>query len=50
LSVKVSIEELKQAPLPSIILWDQNHFVVLYKIKKNQFYISDPAIELQNYG
>ena len=41
--VKISLEELKQAPLPCILHWNQNHFVVLYKVKKDKFYISDPA-------
>lgn len=38
---------IKDTPLPCIIHWNQNHFVVLYKIKKNRngilFYIADPA-------
>lgn len=29
--------------LPAILHWKQNHFVVLYKIKSNTFYIADPA-------
>lgn len=29
--------------LPCIIHWKQDHFVVLYKIKNGNFYISDPA-------
>ncbi|WP_136468526.1 peptidase domain-containing ABC transporter [Flagellimonas onchidii] len=43
LAVKITIEELKQAPLPCILHWNQNHFVILYKIRKNKFFISDPA-------
>jgi len=42
--VKISLEQLKkEAPLPCILHWNQNHFVVLYKVKNNKFYISDPA-------
>jgi len=42
--VKITLEMLKkEALLPCILHWNQNHFVVLYKIKKNKFYISDPA-------
>lgn len=33
-------EELK---LPAILYWTQNHFVVLYKVRRNKFYIADPA-------
>ena len=28
---------------PCILHWQQNHFVVLYKTKRNKFYIADPA-------
>lgn len=31
--VKVSFEELKTAPLPCIVHWNQQHFVVVYDIK-----------------
>ncbi len=37
LSVKLTVEKLHEMNLPSIIHWNQNHFVVLYKIKKNRF-------------
>ncbi|MGY0425957.1 MAG: peptidase domain-containing ABC transporter [Polaribacter sp.] len=43
LGAKLSVEDLyKKAPLPCILHFDENHFVVLYKVKKNQFYIADP--------
>jgi ABC-type bacteriocin/lantibiotic exporters, contain an N-terminal double-glycine peptidase domain len=42
--VKISLEQLKKETLlPCILHWNQNHFVVLYKVKNNKFYISDPA-------
>ena len=35
LGVKIDFEKLqKEAPLPCIIHWNQNHFVVVYKIKR----------------
>lgn len=38
------IEELLEICLPCILHWNQNHFVVLYKIKKGRkFYIADPG-------
>ncbi len=43
LSVKISLEKLEEAPLPCILHWNKNHYVVLYNIKKDKFYISDPA-------
>ena len=36
--------------LCSILHWNQNHFVVLYKVKKNRFYIADPAKGLVKYN
>lgn len=48
---RLSTDKLVQsAPLPCIIHWEQKHFVVLYKIKKGTFYISDPAVGLVNYN
>jgi ATP-binding cassette subfamily B protein len=48
--VKVSLEVLKEEiPLPAIIHWNQNHFIVLYKIKRGKFYVADPGIGLVSY-
>ena len=39
-----TIEQLKEAQMPCILHWNQNHFVVLYKIsEKKVFYIADPG-------
>ncbi len=46
----ISFEQLKKAILPCILYWNQNHFVVIYKIKKDIVYISDPAIGLVKYS
>ena len=49
LGVKITMEQLAHdASLPCILHWNQNHFVVCYKVKKNRsgryrFYIADPA-------
>ena len=45
ISAKLTINNLKESKetLPAILHWNQNHFVVLYKIKNNKFYIADPA-------
>ncbi|HKL34346.1 MAG TPA: peptidase domain-containing ABC transporter [Tangfeifania sp.] len=52
--VRVTIEQLEDVPLPVIIHWTQNHFVVLYKIKKRgkklEFHVSDPAHGLLKYS
>ncbi|MGH2552545.1 MAG: peptidase domain-containing ABC transporter [Chitinophagaceae bacterium] len=43
-SVKLTYHALtKDAKLPAILHWDQNHFIVLYKTGKNKFYVADPA-------
>ncbi|MDH6359013.1 peptidase domain-containing ABC transporter [Parabacteroides sp. PF5-9] len=44
IGVKITLDQLKrETPLPCILHWNQSHFVVLYKIKNNKYYISDPA-------
>lgn len=42
--MKVPLDKLNQIPLPCILHWGNNHFVVLEKIKKDKLYILDPAI------
>lgn len=37
---------LQDLPFPLISFWDNNHFVVIYKIKKDKIYIADPAMGL----
>jgi ATP-binding cassette, subfamily B, bacterial len=44
--VKLTLPQLKQAELPCILHWRQNHFVVLYQIKNYKYYIADPAAGL----
>jgi ATP-binding cassette subfamily B protein len=50
LGVKISLEKLLEAPLPCILHWNKNHYIVLYKIKKGVFYVSDPAHGLLKYN
>ena len=53
--VMISFEQLvAEAPLPCIVHWKQNHFVVVYKIKKDKktghkIYVADPALGLATY-
>lgn len=49
LGVKIDYNKLKEAPLPLIVHWNKNHFVVVYKIKKDVIYISDPSYGLITY-
>ncbi len=50
LGVKISISDLFEVPLPCIIHWNKNHYIVLYKIKKGYYYISDPAYGKLKYN
>ncbi|MGN8068185.1 peptidase domain-containing ABC transporter [Mucilaginibacter sp. 22184] len=43
MGVKINAAQLKEAELPCILHWRQNHFVVLYKIKNHKYYLADPA-------
>lgn len=47
--VRLAFEQLEDVELPCILHWNQNHFVVLYKVKKGRYYVSDPASGLISY-
>jgi ATP-binding cassette subfamily B protein len=54
LGVKLDLEKLQEAPLPCILYWNANHYVVLYKLKitkskVEKIYISDPGYGLIEY-
>lgn len=53
--VRISFKQLvEDVPLPCILHWNQNHFVVCYDIRKNKdghrIFLSDPASQLITYG
>ena len=56
IGVKATIEQLiDEAQLPCILHWNQNHFVVLYRVGKKRsgeslFHIADPAAQCVTYG
>ncbi|WP_289664445.1 peptidase domain-containing ABC transporter [Flavobacterium panacagri] len=50
LGVKLSVQRIEEAPLPCILHWNKDHYVVLYKVKKDKYYISDPAFGLLEYN
>lgn len=51
LCAKVTTKELGELLLPAILHWNQNHFVVLYKVKRGKkFYIADPGKGLVTYN
>ncbi len=52
--VKISWEQLRdEAPMPCIVHWNQNHYIIVYDIKKHgkewYVYVSDPAEGLLKY-
>lgn len=50
MGTKVSMAQLvKDVPMPCVVHWDQNHFVVLYQVRKGKFYVADPAFGLTKY-
>lgn len=47
---KVNLKALqKEITLPCIAHWKQEHFVVVYKVKKNTVQVADPALGLVSY-
>lgn len=47
----MSVNSLTNNILPCILHWNQNHFVVLYKVKNNNsFFIADPSKGLLKYS
>lgn len=50
LGVKINTPKLEDAPLPCILHWNGNHYVVLYQVKKQVYFISDPAHGLLKYN
>lgn len=50
LGVKLNLESLEEAPLPCILHWNKEHYVVLHDIKKEKYCISDPGFGLIEYN
>ena len=51
LSIKATLEDLiERTPLPCIVHWNQDHFIVVYKYNKGKIYVSDPAKGLLSYS
>jgi ATP-binding cassette subfamily B protein len=50
LAVKISLEKLKrEIALPCVVHWNQNHFAVVYNIRKDKVFVADPAVGLVTY-
>jgi len=51
LGVTLNFDQLSgEAPLPLIVHWNQNHFIVVYKSTKSKIYTADPAYGLISYS
>ena len=48
-ALKLELADLPRLTLPVVLHWDMDHFVVLTKIRGNQFKILDPAVGERNY-
>lgn len=42
-ALRLPVQSLADQPLPCILHWNQEHFVVLYKIRKGRYYVADPG-------
>lgn len=49
IGARITFEQLFQAPKPCVVHWDQEHFVVVYKLRKGKVYVADPAFGLVEY-
>lgn len=50
MGVRMDYKKLtSDAPLPCIVHWNQEHFVIVYKIKNDIVYVADPAHGLITY-
>lgn len=50
IGVKTTLENLeKEKVTPFIAHWNQNHFVVVYKIKNNKVHVADPKVSKVTY-
>lgn len=48
--VKLGSGLLVDAPLPAILHWNQNHFAVLWKVRKGRYFVADPAAGMMVYS
>src|SRR5215471_5609212 len=48
-SVKASPRNLPQMPLPAIVHWEGNHWVILYDVTETHCRVADPAIGLRRF-
>jgi ATP-binding cassette subfamily B protein len=50
IGVRITFEQLMEAPKPCVVHWDQEHFVVVYRLRKGKVQVADPAFGLVEYS
>ncbi len=50
IGARITFEQLMEAPKPCVVHWDQEHFVVVYKLRKGKVHVADPAFGLVEYS
>lgn len=40
---RLTVKQLTPEALPCILHWNQNHFVILYRVKRKKYYLADPG-------
>ncbi|TCD01262.1 peptidase domain-containing ABC transporter [Pedobacter psychroterrae] len=51
ISIKATINDLRyKIPLPCIVHWEDNHFLVVYEVTKTKVHVSDPSKGLVSYS
>lgn len=50
LAVQISFDELIEAPLPTIVFWEKNNFIVVYKISIDAVFVADPSFGKIEYS
>jgi ATP-binding cassette subfamily B protein len=49
-SVKASARNLAEMPLPAIVHWEGNHWVVLYDVRPRHVRVADPGVGLRRFS
>jgi len=50
IGARITFEQLIEAPKPCVVHWDQEHFVVVYRLRKGKVQVADPAFGLVEYS
>jgi ATP-binding cassette subfamily B protein len=49
-ALKVSMRNLDDMPLPAIVHWEGNHWIVLLEVKKKSVRVADPAVGIRRHS